>query len=44
MGIEILQEINLMEGVYMRKSSGYFVWSVEDESMHWGVIDVTWQR
>ena len=43
MGIGILQETKLMEGIYTRQSYGYSVWATDAESKHQGDIAVAWR-
>ena len=43
-GIGVLQEIYLMEGIYMQHRSGYYLQATKLESRHRRGIAISWRR
>ena len=43
-GIRVLQEMNLVEGIHMRYSLGYKIWETEVDIRYWGGFTIVWRE
>ena len=43
-GIGVLQETKLTEGIYMWQSAGYSIWEMEAGIRHCSIISFAWRR